>query len=199
MIKELLKENNYLISLIAKYDFYYSYSLITIKSNDWLWTNLTFMLYFSWSLILHILTDIFIRGHPLSTNAKFSEKLTFLTPWYAYVRVRIKELEMLVFRKILRTYLMDGPFIISLYIFQITLPCIIPYRRQFFGKLFQIHLFPLLLVGVLSYYTLAKNFRNLNIFFGTLPLLQQNHKCLPVSALSVSQESQFLICITITF
>ena len=34
-------------------------------------------------------------GHPLSTYAKFSEKLTFL--------------EMLVFRKILRTYLMDGP------------------------------------------------------------------------------------------
>ena len=39
-------------------------------------------------------------GHPLSTYAKFSEKLTFLTPWYAHVQV---------FRKILRTYWMDGP------------------------------------------------------------------------------------------
>ena len=36
-----------------------------------------------------------IRVHPLSTYAKFSEKLT-------------GEIEMLVFRKILRTYLMDG-------------------------------------------------------------------------------------------
>ena len=35
------------------------------------------------------------RGHPLSTYAKFSEK-------------PIRGLEMLVFRKILRTYLMDG-------------------------------------------------------------------------------------------
>ena len=49
-------------------------------------------------------------AYPLSTYAKFSEKLTFLTPWYAHVRVRIgvRGLEMLVFRKILRKYLMDG-------------------------------------------------------------------------------------------
>ena len=40
------------------------------------------------------------RDHPFSTYAKFSEKL---------VRVRIRGLEMLVFRKILRTYLMDDP------------------------------------------------------------------------------------------
>ena len=40
--------------------------------------------------------------------AKFSEKLLFLTPSYAHVRVRIRGLEMLV-RKILRTYLMDDP------------------------------------------------------------------------------------------
>ena len=51
-----------------------------------------------------------VWSHPLSTYAKFSEKLAFLTPWYAHVRVRIRELEMLVFRKILRTYLMDEPF-----------------------------------------------------------------------------------------
>ena len=30
-----------------------------------------------------------VRGHPFSTYAKFSENLTFLTPWYAHVRVRI--------------------------------------------------------------------------------------------------------------
>ena len=44
-------------------------------------------------------------GYPLSTYAKFSEKLTSLTPC-----VRIRRLEMLVFRRILRTYLMEGPF-----------------------------------------------------------------------------------------
>ena len=48
-------------------------------------------------------------GHPLSTYAKFAEKLTFLTPWYARIRVRIRGLEMFVLRKILHTYLMDGP------------------------------------------------------------------------------------------
>ena len=47
---------------------------------------------------------ITIRDHPFSTYAKFSEKLTFQTPLFAHVRVRIKGSEMLVFRKILRTY-----------------------------------------------------------------------------------------------
>ena len=41
----------------------------------------------------------------LSKDAKFSEKLTFLTHSYANECVRIKGKEMLVFRKILRTYL----------------------------------------------------------------------------------------------
>ena len=50
-----------------------------------------------------------IRDHPVSTYTKFSEKLTFLTPRYAYVPVRIKRLEIMVFRKILRTYWMDDP------------------------------------------------------------------------------------------
>ena len=50
--------------------------------------------------------------HPLSMYTKFSEKLTFLTSWYAHVCVRIGGLEILVFWKILRTYLMDYPFII---------------------------------------------------------------------------------------
>ena len=49
------------------------------------------------------------RCHPLSTYAKFSKKLTFLTLWYAHLRVRIRGLEMLVSRKILSKYLMDGP------------------------------------------------------------------------------------------
>ena len=44
----------------------------------------------------------YLRGHPLSTYPKFSEKLTFLI-------VRIRGLEILVFRKILRTYVIDGP------------------------------------------------------------------------------------------
>ena len=55
----------------------------------------------------------FIRDHPLSTYANFFEKLTFLTPWYAHVRVRIRGLEMLVFQKILRTFLMDGPLSVA--------------------------------------------------------------------------------------
>ena len=50
-----------------------------------------------------------ITGHPLSTDAKFSEKLTFLTSWYAHERVRIWGLKMLVFQGIFRTYLTDGP------------------------------------------------------------------------------------------
>ena len=33
-------------------------------------------------------------------HAKFSEKRTFLTPWYAHVRARIRRKEMFVFRKI---------------------------------------------------------------------------------------------------
>ena len=49
------------------------------------------------------------KGHLLSTYAKFSEKPTFLTSWDAHVRVRFRGLEMLVFRKILRTHLMDDP------------------------------------------------------------------------------------------
>ena len=39
--------------------------------------------------------------HPFRTYAKFSEELTFITLWYAYVRV-YQEGEILVFRNILR-------------------------------------------------------------------------------------------------
>ena len=47
----------------------------------------------------------------ISMYPKSFEKLTFLTIRYAHVRAHIKWLKMLVFRKILRTYLMDGPYI----------------------------------------------------------------------------------------
>ena len=57
---------------------------------------------------LQFCPDFIVRGRALSTYATFSEKLTFLTPWYAHARVRIRGLEMLVFQKILRTYVMDG-------------------------------------------------------------------------------------------
>ena len=50
-----------------------------------------------------------LRDRPLNTYEKFSEELTFLTAWYAHVRVRIRGLEMLVFRKMLFTYLIDDP------------------------------------------------------------------------------------------
>ena len=49
---------------------------------------------------------------PSIKYAKFSEKLAFLTPWYTHVCVRIRGFEMLVFRKILRTYLMNDPFLV---------------------------------------------------------------------------------------
>ena len=48
--------------------------------------------------------NVIIWGHPFSVYAKFLEKLTFLTPWYAHVRMRIRRQEMLVFQKILSTY-----------------------------------------------------------------------------------------------
>ena len=50
-------------------------------------------------------------GSSIKYARKFSEKVTFLTPWYAHVRVPIRGLEMLIFQKILDTYLIDGPLI----------------------------------------------------------------------------------------
>ena len=55
------------------------------------------------------MAPVSILDHSLSTYTKFSKKLIFITPWYAQVRMRIRGLEMLVFWKILRTYLMDDP------------------------------------------------------------------------------------------
>ena len=51
----------------------------------------------------HVWNQCFV----LSTYAKFSEKLTFLSPRYALALARIREVEMLVFRNILHTYVMD--------------------------------------------------------------------------------------------
>ena len=56
-----------------------------------------------------MIINIVIRCQPLSTYAKFYEKLNISNPLIAHVRVRVRALEMLVFRKILRTYLMDDP------------------------------------------------------------------------------------------
>ena len=51
--------------------------------------------------------------HSFSMSAKFSEELTFLTSWYAHVRVCIRGYEMLVFWKILPTYEMNDPYLNS--------------------------------------------------------------------------------------
>ena len=64
-----------------------------------------------------------ISGHLLSTYEKFSEKLTFLTPLCAHKRVRIRRLEMLVFREILRTSVMDDPLLKDVS-FASTLDCV---------------------------------------------------------------------------
>ena len=56
--------------------------------------------------------DIFFilrKGSFIITYAEFSKKLTFLTSWYAHVRVRIRGSQMLVFRNILPTYSMNDP------------------------------------------------------------------------------------------
>ena len=45
-----------------------------------------------------------LGNYPFSTSAKFSEKLKFLTPSYAGIRVRIRGYEILAFGKIMRTY-----------------------------------------------------------------------------------------------
>ena len=50
-----------------------------------------------------------IKMEIFNKHAKFSEKLTFLTRWYADVRVRISGYKMLVFRKILLMYEIDDP------------------------------------------------------------------------------------------
>ena len=80
----------------------------------------TFGLLLCWSVFVILdkpqSTPFSSRDHLSSTYAKFSKGQTFLTPWYALGRVHIRGLEMLVYRKILRTCLMDGPLSWQLWI-----------------------------------------------------------------------------------
>ena len=46
----------------------------------------------------------YLGDHSFSTYAKYFEKIIFLTLSYIHVSVRIRGYEMLVFRKVLRTY-----------------------------------------------------------------------------------------------
>ena len=87
--------------------------------NKWFYQNLKFL-----SLIIEILnhfitdatrnykwcpTSRYQRDHSFSPYANFSEKLTFLNLLYAHIRVRIREWEMLICWKMLRTYYMNDP------------------------------------------------------------------------------------------
>ena len=49
-------------------------------------------------------------GSSIKYVPKVFRKPTFLTLRYSHICVRIRGLEMLVFRTILRTYLMDSPY-----------------------------------------------------------------------------------------
>ena len=49
------------------------------------------------------------QGSSIKCVRKIFQKLTFPTPWYAHVRVRIWGIRNLNFQKILRKYLMNGP------------------------------------------------------------------------------------------
>ena len=88
--------NNFQIIMAKKAKFWWlqiSYHKLFLKKAFLLWTYLQPPIpksrkrrYFSdFKLVKTSITD-----HPFSTCAKFSKKLTFLTPWYAHVRVRIR-------------------------------------------------------------------------------------------------------------
>ena len=55
-----------------------------------------------------LMLSVFLKQQSLGNirvvHTKFSETPTFLTPLYAHVPLRIRELEMLLFRELLRTY-----------------------------------------------------------------------------------------------
>ena len=63
---------------------------------------LVFMYILSWDNFF-----ILRRGSFIVTYTKFSEKLTFLTSWYAHASIRIRGSDMLVFRNILPAYSMN--------------------------------------------------------------------------------------------
>ena len=59
---------------------------------------------------MHLDIIFFLRKESfIITYAKFCKKITFLTSWYAHVRVRIRGSGMLVFRNILPTCSMNDP------------------------------------------------------------------------------------------
>ena len=55
-----------------------------------------------------LMLSVFLKQQSLGNirvvQTKFSETPTFLTPLYANIPLRIRELEMLLFRELLRTY-----------------------------------------------------------------------------------------------
>ena len=73
-----------------------------------LWYCMIWMYLFLSASYLEILF-ILKRRSFIITHAWFSGKLTFLTPRYAHICVRIKRSEKLLFRNILPTYFMNDP------------------------------------------------------------------------------------------
>ena len=57
----------------------------------------------------NVLTYLSVKGSSIKYVRRIFRKTNISTRWYAHLRVRIRGLEMLVFRKILCTYLMDDP------------------------------------------------------------------------------------------
>ena len=62
-------------------------------------------------LLMHVVSfeKVFInnRDHSFSTNAKFSEKLIFLTLWNSHICLSFRLQEMLISQKFFRTYEID--------------------------------------------------------------------------------------------
>ena len=72
-------------------------SLITLST--WLVNGICLPQHSLWN---YYCTTCSRKEHPLSTYTKFSDKLTFHTPWFEHVHVRTRGREMLVFQKISR-------------------------------------------------------------------------------------------------
>ena len=104
--------------------------------------NLNFYVYFIRRFVIGgsiEFLSIFQNGYSFSRYPKFSAKLTFFTPWYAYVRVPIEEvkvgvvgLEMLAFRNILRMYLWMISSVVSSTILQQNFWQSISYKSEIF-------------------------------------------------------------------
>ena len=78
-----------------------------LESEGWIYgkrKTVTSFIFFS--KMFRLLVILFIKvGKKKAKHAKFSEKQTFLTTWYAHVHVRIRGEEMFVFLKIWRVLL----------------------------------------------------------------------------------------------